>query len=100
MHSKTTLVLAFVYRVSFCRVLGSINMEIAYHLEHTPYLLTPIKDATRLIAENGFDSMLVCAGILVKCGTGTGLFQSTSGLSSYYHSYSAPIYSLFINDAV
>jgi hypothetical protein len=38
-HSKISLVLAFVYRVVFGRVLGSINMEIAYHLEHTMYLL-------------------------------------------------------------
>jgi hypothetical protein len=49
-----SFVLAFVYRVDFCLVLGSINMEIAYHLDHTLYLLTSIKDATRLIAENGF----------------------------------------------
>jgi hypothetical protein len=75
-------------------------MEIAYHLEHTLYLLTSIKDATRIIAENGFDSRLVCAGIIVKCGTGTGIFQSTSVLPTHYHSYSAPIHSVFINDAV
>jgi hypothetical protein len=58
-------------------------MEIAYYLEHTLYLLTSIKDATRLIAENGFDSRLVCEGILMKCGCGTGLSQSTSVFPSH-----------------
>jgi len=87
---KITFVFAFMYWVGFCRVLGSINMEISYHLEHILYVLTSIKDATRLIAENGFDSRLVCAGILVKCGTGAGLSQSTSVLPSHDHSYSAP----------
>ena len=96
-----TLVLAFVYRVGFCRVLGSINVEIAYHLEHTLYLLTSIKDATRLVAENGFDSRLVCAGIMVKFGTGTGLclrvlrFCPLIIIPTALH-----IRSLFINDAV
>lgn len=70
-------------------------MEIAYHLEHILYLLTSIKDATRFIAENGFDSRLVCAGILEKRGTGTGFAPSTSVLPSRDRSYNAPYSSTF-----
>ena len=93
--------MAFVYGVGFCRVLGSINMEIAYRLEHTLYLLTSIKDTTRLIAENGFDSRLVCAGIPVKYDTGTGLLRVLRFCPLINISTALRIHSLFIiNDAV